>query len=98
RIRNAGCALCKLPFEQRESQTLIAFACGHVFHLRCLLKKQKWIKKHSGQPDITDSALSEINVDLVENDDDEEEEGEDEIERVIFAADKAMADAAETET
>ncbi|KAF3910805.1 hypothetical protein ABW20_dc0103258 [Dactylellina cionopaga] len=91
-LGNSGCGICKSVFEQREPETLVAFACGHVFHLRCLLKKQKWLKKHPEarrfgyKPEPEDEDDSE--------EEPEEEEEEDEIEKIIFKADRAMADAA----
>ena len=32
------CAKCHEPFDEWETQTLVGFACGHVFHLRHLLE------------------------------------------------------------
>ena len=32
------CGLCRIPFKPKETQALVAFACGHVFHLKCLLR------------------------------------------------------------
>ncbi|RVD80736.1 uncharacterized protein DFL_008629 [Arthrobotrys flagrans] len=86
---NSGCGICKRDFEHREPETLVAFACGHVFHLRCLFKKQKWLRKNP------DARLSGY---LSEEEEEDAAEGgeevEDEIERIIFKADQAMADAA----
>jgi len=36
-----GCGICSLLFKKDEEPTLIAFACGHVFHLGCLLRHSK---------------------------------------------------------
>ncbi|KAF2224429.1 vacuolar assembly protein-like protein [Elsinoe ampelina] len=35
------CVSCEELFEEEESDFLIGFACGHVFHLECLLDKLK---------------------------------------------------------
>lgn len=34
----AHCVSCGEPFSENEKDTLVAFACGHVFHLEHLLK------------------------------------------------------------
>ncbi|KAF3930610.1 hypothetical protein ABW19_dt0205087 [Dactylella cylindrospora] len=91
-LGNSGCGICKLSFEQREPETLAAFACGHVFHLRCLLKRQKWLQKHP-EAQRYGEVLSD-NEDEDEPNEDEEEEALDEVEQAIFKADRAMADAA----
>ncbi|KAF3902896.1 hypothetical protein AA313_de0208897 [Arthrobotrys entomopaga] len=90
-VGNSGCGICKRDFQQREEETLVAFACGHVFHLRCLLKKQKWLNKHprARQDGYKSEDESEDEAEV-----EEEEEGADEIEKLIFKGDRAMADAA----
>jgi hypothetical protein len=32
-----ACGVCKVDFEPTEKDTLIAFACRHIFHVRCLV-------------------------------------------------------------
>ncbi|EPS42473.1 hypothetical protein H072_3587 [Dactylellina haptotyla CBS 200.50] len=89
-VGNSGCGICKKEFHQREDETLVAFACGHVFHIRCLLTKQKWLNKHP-------NARREGYRSEDESEDEsgaEEEEEEDEIEKLIFKGDHAMAEAA----
>ncbi|KAF3127784.1 Vacuolar protein sorting-associated protein 41 [Orbilia oligospora] len=83
--QNSSCGICKRDFEHREPETLVAFACGHVFHLRCLFKKQKWLRKNP------DARLSGYLSDEEQEEAEEEEEAEDEIEKIIFRADQAMA-------
>ncbi|KAJ6261844.1 Vacuolar protein-sorting-associated protein [Drechslerella dactyloides] len=90
-VGNSGCGICKHVFEQHEPETLVAFACGHVFHLRCLLKKQKWLKKHPKARQYGYRSEDEG----VSDEDEGEEEEEDAIEKIIFRADRAMADAAD---
>ncbi|EWC48223.1 hypothetical protein DRE_02327 [Drechslerella stenobrocha 248] len=88
-VGNSGCGICKSVFEQREPETLIAFACGHVFHLRCLLKKQRRLKR---RPDTQQHGYGSEEEET-SDDENGEEEAHDEIERIIFKADRAMADA-----
>ncbi|GME22047.1 Vacuolar protein sorting-associated protein 41-like protein [Neofusicoccum parvum] len=37
-IKPGHCVGCKKPFSEDEKETLIGFACGHVYHLSCLLE------------------------------------------------------------
>ncbi|KAL1620343.1 Vacuolar protein sorting-associated protein 41 [Diplodia seriata] len=37
KIKPGHCVGCSTPFTQDERETLIGFACGHVYHLSCLL-------------------------------------------------------------
>lgn len=38
-LKAGYCAGCQKIFNEDEKETLIGFACGHVFHLSCLLSK-----------------------------------------------------------
>ncbi|KAF3908502.1 hypothetical protein ABW21_db0205135 [Orbilia brochopaga] len=91
-VGNSGCGICNHVFEQREPETLVAFACGHVFHLRCLLKKQKWLKKH---PEARRYGYQSEDEGLDDEDEGGEGEEEDAVEKIIFKADRVMADAAD---
>ena len=44
------CAGCRRLFSQEEKETIIGFACGHVFHLSCLLERIK-----ERQPEMGDA-------------------------------------------
>lgn len=38
-LKPGYCAECQKVFKEDEKETLVGFACGHVFHLACLLSK-----------------------------------------------------------
>jgi len=50
------CAGCRFLFLETEEDTLIGFACGHVYHLSCLVSRIK-----TRNPDLADAAERMMN-------------------------------------
>lgn len=46
------CVGCQEPFSEHETETLVGFACGHVFHLNHLLGYNKDEERPQTPPDV----------------------------------------------
>ncbi|KAI9677852.1 MAG: Vacuolar protein sorting-associated protein 41 [Trizodia sp. TS-e1964] len=57
KMKSGHCMACMKPFGENVRETLVGFACGHIFHLSCLISK-------SHDPETPVADFEEFNVEV----------------------------------